>query len=183
MRKKSCIACALCLLALLSACSKGYISNKSRIIRDFKNNQSLFDSCVTEIEKQYNPEFEGSYAMKADQGCLAAKTFETVDAQWSTLEGTESSQLMDLFNTTKVDMIWIDNNSIYFREYSFGMGSTTSAGICYIPSDDIQDFPGYSSEMQFDAYEDGYLGTITGSDNYLYYQPLEANYFFYEYGD
>ena len=174
-------AAVLC-AAVLAGCSRGYISNKGQIMRDYTKNEALFNQCAAEIEEHYICKFGKWYQIKADQEGLIAKTMD-VGEEWSALGEVEASKLPELFQATKVNLIYGRNQCIYFREFAFGMGSTTSAGICYISSGNIQDLLEYRPEMQFEAYKEGYLGTIPGSDNYLYYQELAPSVFFYEYGD
>ena len=185
MRRYKLAILVFCLFCLLTACSRAYISNKDKIIRDYTKNEALFNQCAAEIKEHYISKYGEWYQIKADQdghGLIAKKVY-IGDEEWSALDEIEASQLPDLFQITKVNLIFGREQCIYFREFSTGMGSTTSAGICYIPSGNIQDLLEYSNKMQFEVYNEGYLGTIPDSDNYLYYQQLSPNFFFYEYGD
>ena len=183
MKKRVYILFLICISCLLISCSRGHISSKNRIIRDYIKNEELFSQCAAEIEEYYSSRFDGSFAIATEQNGLVAKTLKEVEAEWSMLGEVEASRLQELFRATKVNLIYGRNQCIYFREFAFGMGSTTYAGICYIKSGNIQDLLEYRIEMHFEAYEEGYLGTMPGSDNYLYYQELTPHFFFYEYGD
>ena len=187
MRKRTGIAAlcvlALCLVWVLTTCSRGYISNKGRIIRDYTEHEELFRQCAAEIREQYGDLYDKSFQISVDENGLIFRINRTADAEWSAFKAVGESRLAELFHSTGVNLIYGRDRCIYFREFAAGMGSTTSAGICCVERGDIRYLPEYWGEMSFRACRGGYLGEMPEHDNYLFYQELAPSFFFYEYGD
>jgi hypothetical protein len=177
---------ALLLSLMLCACGNGLCFDEKPTIQFARDNAALLAQCTKEICSEYlSNGWRSTLFFSEDARLFLCEN--TTDREATRTE-INSDRLSELFRTGKIKKIfvWSEDGavrSIVFLVDSIGMGSSSYAEIDYIPADRIEDAFFYSDCMHFDAFREGFLGEIDGSDNYLYYVRISPCWFYIEYGD
>ncbi len=171
---------------LLCACGDGLVFEEKPVIQFAKDNSDLFARCVNTICSDYlSNDWPSTLILREGKTLFICSNGINRE---ETKSAIHSQELSELFETgqIKIICIWKTDDSlsrIEFHMDSVGMGSYSINAILYVPSDRIEDVSYYSDRMQFSEFREGYMGTIEGSDDYLYYEQISPQYFYIEYGD
>ncbi len=189
-RKALCVLVCILLLAalMLTACGNGLVFDDKAEIRFAKTHRKQLEQCVDIIYSEYLPK-GGSFTFFEEDGCLYMRGEEIVMNDWDgSAKEIACPEILKLIRAGGVHRITVMNQNGFSHSTEFclktlGMGSYSSACIVYIPSGQIEDSVRYSTRMQFSEFREGYMGTIEGTDDYMYYVSLWPNWFYVEFGD